>query len=67
MSRNDLLFKKQSKILSYNELLDRIQPYMSEQYRDIMVNANDNNKTQIMSYIRQYLTENDIGVENYMT
>lgn len=60
-----MLFKKQSKILSYNELLDRIQPYMSEQYRDIMVNANDNNKTQIMSYIRQYLTENDIGVENY--
>lgn len=65
MNRNAAIFNSQSKEMEYPDLLSDIQHYMSEKYRDLMSKTSGNNKTQVESYIRQYLKENECGVKGY--
>lgn len=65
MSRNAALFTSQKKTLPFPLLLDEIQQYMSEKYRELTSNLDSKNGEQFRSYIQQYLTEKEYGVEGY--
>ncbi len=65
MSRNATMFTSQNKILQFPALLDQIQRYMSEKYRELTSNVDEKSKTQYKSYIQQYLTEKECGVDGY--
>ena len=65
MSRNAAMFTSQKKLLSFPTLLDEIQEYMSFNYRELMSSLDNKNGTQFRSYIQQYLTEKEYGVEGY--
>jgi len=59
------MFTSQKKLLSFPTLLDEIQEYMSFNYRELMSSLDNKNGIQFRSYIQQYLTEKEYGVEGY--
>lgn len=65
MSRNATLFTSQNKIMQFPVLLDKIQRFMSENYRELTSKVDSKNKSQFKSYIEQYLAEHEYGVEGY--
>lgn len=65
MSRNAAMFTSQKKLLPFPALLDEIQEYMSINYRELMSSLDSKNGAQFRSYIQQYLTEKEYGVEGY--
>jgi pilus assembly protein CpaF len=62
---NRTIFQSQTKSFEFPVLFDQIQNYMSEQYRDLLSNADDINRPQFLALIRQYLTEQKCGVPGY--
>jgi len=67
MARNTAMFTSQKKALPFPVLLDEIQQYMSEKYRELTSNLDSKNSTQFRSYIEQYLAEKEYGVEGMTT
>jgi pilus assembly protein CpaF len=63
---NRTLFQSQTETLDFPVLLDRIQSYMSEHYRDLVAHSEDEkNRPQFLAFIRQYLTDHKYGVTGY--
>jgi len=68
MNRNDGLFASEKKnTLEFPELLERVQAFVSQNYASLISKEDGKNKAQIISYIRQYLSENKLGVEDSTT
>ncbi|OCN01027.1 hypothetical protein A7X67_01530 [Clostridium sp. W14A] len=53
--------------MGFPELLEKVQKYLSENYKGLMVEGGSKNPQQTKSYIRQYLSSNHLGSENQST
>ncbi len=53
--------------MDFPALLKRVQVYLSENYKDLMVEGGSKNPQQTKAYIRQYLTDNDLSVSGFTT
>jgi len=59
--KTDLYLSRQ-KNMEFRELLEYVQEYLSENYKDLMVDGGAKNPGQTKSYIKQYLDSNHISV-----
>ena len=57
------LYLSQSGSLDFSALLDRVQTYLSENYKELMAEGGSKNPQQTKSYIRQYLTAQRLSVD----
>lgn len=60
---NTGLYLSRQKSMGFPALLENVQTYLSENFKDLMVDGGAKNPTQTKSYIQQYLTTNHINVE----
>jgi pilus assembly protein CpaF len=68
MNRNEGIFASDKKsTLEFPELLERVQAFVSQNYASLISKEGGKNKAQLISYIRQYLTQEHLGVENLTT
>lgn len=57
------LYLSNSGSMNFPKLLDQVQTYLSENYKELMVEGGSKNPQQTKAYIRQYLTEQRLSVE----
>lgn len=62
MSRNAALFLGQDDSMDFNAVLDRVQQYLSENYKELVNTGGQDSKPMMISHIRQYLTDNRLSV-----
>ena len=62
---NDIsgLYMSQSGSMEFSKLLDQVQAYLSENYKELMVEGGAKNPQQTKAYIRQYLSEQRLSVD----
>lgn len=60
---NTGLYLSKQRNMEFPILLENVQTYLSENYKDLMVDGGAKNPKQTKSYIQQYLTSNQISVE----
>lgn len=64
MIRNAGLFVSQQDSMNFPELLEKVQGYMSEQYKELLSGEEGNNKDVLISAIKQFLMENRLSVDD---
>lgn len=57
------LYLSSQESMSFPELLEKVQSYLSENYKDLMVHGGSTNPQQTRAYIRQYLSTNQLTIE----
>jgi len=50
--------------MNFPELLEKVQGYMSEQYKELLSGEGESNKDILISTIRQFLMDNRLSVDN---
>jgi pilus assembly protein CpaF len=53
--------------MDFPGLLEKVQVFLSENYKDLMVEGGSKNPQQTKAYIRQYITDNDLSVSGFTT
>lgn len=61
------LYLNSNENMEFPELLEKVQKYLSENYKGLMVEGGSKNPKQTMAYIRQYLSSNHLGIEGQST
>lgn len=64
MIRNTGLFMSQQDSMEFPELLEKVQGYMSEQYKELLSGDGEDNKDTLISAIRQFLTDTRLSVDD---
>ena len=63
MNKNAALFLSGKGDLTFPELLDKVQNYMSENYKELLNGTGKDKSELLISEIRRFLTENRLGVD----
>lgn len=64
MTRNTGLFMSQQECMKFPELLEKVQGYMSENFKELLNGEEKDNKDILLSAIRQFLMDNRLSVDN---
>ncbi len=63
MVKNTDLFFHQNSVMDFPVVLNKVQTYFSEHYKELMLAKTADNFEQLKSYIQKYLTDNRLGVD----
>lgn len=61
------LYISNGESLEFPALLAKVTKYLTENYKDLMVEGGSKNPQQTKAYIRQYLTSNHLGIDGQST
>lgn len=62
MNKNANFFISRQDSMDFPNLLDKVQAYMSENYKELLTETGEDNKAMLISRIRSYLSENRVTV-----
>lgn len=67
MNKNASLFVSQQGSMDFPKLLEKVQNFLSENYKELMIEDGEDHKSQMHSYIRQYLTDERLSIDGFCT
>lgn len=67
MNKNVDLYISESESKNYLQIFNKVQKFMSSNYKELLSGDNEDKQAQMYSYIRQYLSENRLRVDGLTT